>query len=454
MEDISARHGLPYIMPSQAQKHVTHNEALRVLDAVLHASVKARHVARAPENPQEGDFYLIGEDAQAEFAGYEGALAGFVDGAWMFIPPVQGLIVNVEEEAISLIFRGTAWEDFGTGGAGGIDFEMPAFPSLGINAQADALNRFLISAPASLFNHEGAGHQLKINKAAESDTATVLFQSDFSGRAEMGLAGEDHFSFKVSANGSDFVEAMRIDKDTAKVSFPATPRQLPTVLFNRFADAGRFGAGSYPYGLHLSDGFAQPDYISAFNGAIFAQGDQYIRNSTSFGGSRIAMPAHLLDLIRKMKPGASTTVLRYTPEFYTLSITAGSGVGGSMSAGGVTAYLAMSGISPMISPEYTLSYWARPKAGRCFVRRRNHARHYIDEVESLADVELPLEVWTHVTRVVEFPPESYYGYDPSIYQLYLTHGAACDIAAMTLYPGAVPPDPARPLGLVNPATAI
>jgi hypothetical protein len=27
---------LPYILPSQAQKHVTHNEALRLLDAVVH----------------------------------------------------------------------------------------------------------------------------------------------------------------------------------------------------------------------------------------------------------------------------------------------------------------------------------------------------------------------------------------------------------------------------------
>ena len=33
---------LPYIMPSQAQKHVTHNEALRFLDAVVHLSVKSR----------------------------------------------------------------------------------------------------------------------------------------------------------------------------------------------------------------------------------------------------------------------------------------------------------------------------------------------------------------------------------------------------------------------------
>lgn len=31
--DSSPNLQLPYIMPSQAQKHVTHNEALRTLDA-------------------------------------------------------------------------------------------------------------------------------------------------------------------------------------------------------------------------------------------------------------------------------------------------------------------------------------------------------------------------------------------------------------------------------------
>ena len=31
----SANLQLPYIMPSQAQKHVTHNEAVRTLDALV-----------------------------------------------------------------------------------------------------------------------------------------------------------------------------------------------------------------------------------------------------------------------------------------------------------------------------------------------------------------------------------------------------------------------------------
>jgi hypothetical protein len=71
-----------------------------------------------------------------------------------------------------------------------------------LNATADLQNRLAISSPASLFNHEGHGHQVKVNKASTGDTASLLFQSNWSGRAEMGLAGNDEFSIKVSGDGA------------------------------------------------------------------------------------------------------------------------------------------------------------------------------------------------------------------------------------------------------------
>ena len=96
-----------------------------------------------------------------------------------------------------------------------------AFAQLGIGgATADGTNRLAIAAAASLFNHAGAGHQQKINKAAASDTASVLYQTGFSGRAEIGTTGDDDFHFKVSPDGSAWYEALLIDKDTGEVDFP------------------------------------------------------------------------------------------------------------------------------------------------------------------------------------------------------------------------------------------
>lgn len=79
---------------------------------------------------------------------------------------------------------------------------------IGINTVADAVNRLALSSPASLFDHEGAGHQLKLNKAGFSDTASCLFQSGYSGRAEIGLIGTDDLAFKTSPDGAAFAAAL------------------------------------------------------------------------------------------------------------------------------------------------------------------------------------------------------------------------------------------------------
>ena len=46
--------GLPYIMAAQSQKHVTHNEAIRVLDAMVQLAVLDRDLSAPPVSPAEG----------------------------------------------------------------------------------------------------------------------------------------------------------------------------------------------------------------------------------------------------------------------------------------------------------------------------------------------------------------------------------------------------------------
>jgi len=57
-------------------------------------------------------------------------------------------------------------------------------------------------------NHAGEGHQVKVKKASAGDTASLRYQNAFSGRAEMGLAGNDDFSVKVSATGGTWRTAL------------------------------------------------------------------------------------------------------------------------------------------------------------------------------------------------------------------------------------------------------
>ena len=143
-------------------------------------------------------------------------LAAWQDGAWAFYPPRKGWLAWVEDEGAPVAWSGTNWAT--VGGSGSVN---PA-SLVGVNATADATNRLAVASPASLFNHDGAGHQMKLNKNAATDTASILFQTSFSGRAEMGAAGSDDFSFKVSADGSTWNNAILINRSTGACTFPNT----------------------------------------------------------------------------------------------------------------------------------------------------------------------------------------------------------------------------------------
>jgi hypothetical protein len=217
---------LPYLAAAQAQKHVTHNEALSLLDGLVQAGVKSRTLAAPPASPQDGDRYLVAVAASGGWTGQSGKIAMRIDGGWHFITPREGWHLWVDDEDVFLVFDGTGWS-----GLGGVPDEVQGLDLLGVNATADAANRLTVSSAATLFNHAGAGHQLKINKAASADTASLLFQTGYSGRAEMGTAGNDDFQIKVSSDGSAFNDALSI----AAASGAVTAHQ-PLRLEPRAAD--------------------------------------------------------------------------------------------------------------------------------------------------------------------------------------------------------------------------
>lgn len=93
-------------------------------------------------------------------------------------------------------------------------------PGLGLNTSFDTTNRLAVASEATLLIHDGAGHQVKINKAAASDTASLFFQTAWSGRAEMGTAGDDGFAIKVSADGTNWHVAARADRATGHLEMP------------------------------------------------------------------------------------------------------------------------------------------------------------------------------------------------------------------------------------------
>ena len=211
--DLTENLQIPYILPSQAQKHVTHNEAIKALDTIVQLAVKTRALAAPPATPAAGVRYIVAAGATGEWAGREGKVAAWQDDAWNFHAPKAGWIAYAADENTMLVFLDGNWA------VAAFDVSIPE--RLGVNATADAPNRIAIGGDASLFTHEGAGHQIKINKATVVDTASILLQTGYSARAEIGLVGNDDLRLKVSPSGASLIDAIVIDRTSGRVSFPS-----------------------------------------------------------------------------------------------------------------------------------------------------------------------------------------------------------------------------------------
>ncbi|MDF1726201.1 MAG: DUF2793 domain-containing protein [Sulfitobacter sp.] len=218
MSQTSPSLSLPYLQPAQAQKHITHNEALRILDAVTQLSVIDATRTAPPAAPTEGDRHIVAPGATGDWYDRDNAVAIWSDTAWHFAAPSTGWRADIAGTAEVIRFDGTAWVALATGGGGPVSFQN--LPEVGVNTTADNVNRLAVSSEATLLNHAGSGHQLKLNKASTGETASLLFQTGFSGRAEMGTAGSDDFAIKISTDGATYHTAISVDADTGAVQIP------------------------------------------------------------------------------------------------------------------------------------------------------------------------------------------------------------------------------------------
>ena len=113
MSDTSTHLGLPYLLAAQAQKHVTHNEALRLLDAMVQLSVLDRTRTTPPASPADGDRHLVASGATGIWAGWDLNVAFWVDGVWMRLVPRPGWLVWVAAEQVFVVWNGSALEPVG-----------------------------------------------------------------------------------------------------------------------------------------------------------------------------------------------------------------------------------------------------------------------------------------------------------------------------------------------------
>ena len=104
----SPKLGLPYLEMSQAQKEITHNEALLRLDALVQARALERRDV-PPGDPEEGDLYIVGAAPSGAWSDHEGELAAWY-GGWVFLAPQPGWSLLEAASGRRLTFDGSAWQ--------------------------------------------------------------------------------------------------------------------------------------------------------------------------------------------------------------------------------------------------------------------------------------------------------------------------------------------------------
>lgn len=87
----SFRAGLPLLSAGQAQKEITHNEAVVLLDALAHACCPSAPSNAPPEAPELGCCYLCGPEPSGDWAGNASGVACWTEGGWRLVPPFDGL---------------------------------------------------------------------------------------------------------------------------------------------------------------------------------------------------------------------------------------------------------------------------------------------------------------------------------------------------------------------------
>lgn len=115
MPDDTTILSLPLILPAQAQKHVTHNEALVKLDLMVQLAVINRTLTTAPALPVIGDRHIVATGATGAWVGQSGRIAMYTQAGWQFTQPLPGWQAYVMAESQMAFSTGWAGSRCRTG---------------------------------------------------------------------------------------------------------------------------------------------------------------------------------------------------------------------------------------------------------------------------------------------------------------------------------------------------
>ena len=233
MSQSSPRLSLPFIQAAQAQKHVTHNEAVRALDLLVQLSFADDNLNSPPVAPSEGDCYIVAYGGSGVWSGQDGTIAAFIAGAWQFQPPRAGWHGYVLARSAVTVFDGSGWHDLSPSQIQGANL-------IGLGMEADASSPFAAKLNAALWSalytaDGGTGSLVQtLNRQDSTSDVGLILQDNFETRALIGLIGDDQLRLSVTPDGAAFNDALSIDTSTGIADQPRLPRFKATTNYDNY----------------------------------------------------------------------------------------------------------------------------------------------------------------------------------------------------------------------------
>jgi hypothetical protein len=144
MSDATSHLLLPYILAAQAQKHVTHNEALRILDGLVQLSVLDRDLTAPPGSPNRRRplHRRLGRDGRLGGLGPERRA---LDGRRLAAAAATDWLAGMGRgRGLLLVYDGAGW-------VGTTPAALQNMALLGLGTTADASNPFSAKLNAALW---------------------------------------------------------------------------------------------------------------------------------------------------------------------------------------------------------------------------------------------------------------------------------------------------------------
>ncbi|MFB9224425.1 DUF2793 domain-containing protein [Paracoccus cavernae] len=108
-ENATSNHALPLLMPAQAQKHVTVNEALQRLDGMVDLVLQSTERSTPPATVADGLCWAVPQGAVNAWEGRAGQIAIGANGGWVFVPPRMGSRAFVADRGVQAVHTGQIW---------------------------------------------------------------------------------------------------------------------------------------------------------------------------------------------------------------------------------------------------------------------------------------------------------------------------------------------------------